>query len=268
MTAGAFGLLLSTQLVGCDALQKPEPEATPTPVPTPKPGIFDPAAFNTKGVSLNAAGDPKLPEYFQVVRIYSGNLVWVRSVDLVKPVTPTTAPKAKPNAPSATPTPAERLTYGAPEIVRLGGIAVPLPGQPGAQESIRTLSSWTLGRKLTLEQDPKYPVDFDEPDLNNLNVPSARRVQIFFEGSKEKTPLNLNRMMIRSGYAVIDEHEPTIFDTKGWFNDEEYARQNRLGLWKLGIIINQRQPPPTKVGVQPTPGAAPAAAPAATPATP
>jgi endonuclease YncB( thermonuclease family) len=237
-----IGAGLSTLLAGCGLFEKPPAEPLPTPVPTPKPDIFDPKAYNTSGVALNAAGDPKLPEYFQIVRIYSGNLLWVRSVDIVTP--PATANKKAP-APGATPVP-ERLTYGAPEIVRLSGIAVPLPGQPGAQESIKTLSNWTLGRKLTIEQDPKYPVDFDEPDLDRVGAKSARRVQIFFEGGggDAKTSLNLNRMMIRSGYAVVDEHEPTIFDVKGWLNDEEYARRNRLGLWKLGIVLNQRVPPP------------------------
>jgi endonuclease YncB( thermonuclease family) len=240
-----LGAGLSTLLAGCGLFEKPPVEPIPTPVPTPKPDIFDPKAYNTNGVALNAAGDPKLPEYFQLVRIYSGNLIWVRSVDVVTPPAPKGGKSAPAPAPGATPAP-ERLTYGAPEIMRLSGIAVPLPGQPGAQESIRTLSNWTLGRKLTIEQDPKYPVDFDEPDLNRVGAKSARRVQIFFEGGggDAKTSLNLNRMMIRSGYAVVDEHEPTIFDTKGWLNDEEYARRNRLGLWKLGIILNQRVPPP------------------------
>ena len=240
-----IGAGISTLLAGCDMFKKPEPEPIPTPVPTPKPDIFDPKAYNTNGVALNAANDPKLPEYFEIVRIYSGNLVWVRSADIVKPAAPADPKKAPTPAPNATPVP-DRLTYGAPEIVRLSGIAVPLPGQPGAQESIKTLSNWTLGRKLTIEQDPKYPVDFDEPDLDRVGARSARRVQIFFEGGSgdAKTSLNLNRMMIRSGYAVVDEHEPTIFNTKGWLNDEEYARRNRLGLWKLGIVLNQRQPPP------------------------
>jgi len=121
--------------------------------------------------------------------------------------------------------------------VRLAGISVPQPGQPGAQESINTLRRWTLGRKLNIQQDSKYPIDLQ----------NRRRVQIFFPGGKDGTQqLNLNRMMVRSGFAVVDVFAPTIFDTKGWLNDEEYARTNRLGLWKLGIVINQRQPPPVK----------------------
>lgn len=254
------GLGLSTLLAGCDAFTPPEPEPTPTPVPAPKPGVFDPKAYTTQGVALNAPNDAKLPEYFEVVRIYSGNLIWIRSVDTVTP------PKPDPKAtPAPGPTPAPLLTYGAPEIVRLAGIAVPLPGQPGGQASIKTLSNWTLGRKLTVEQDPKFPVDFDEPDLNSVGARSARRVQIFFEGGggEQKTSLNLNRLMVRSGYAVVDEHEPTIFDTKGWLNDEEYARQSRLGLWKLGIVLNQRQPPPPP-GSKPTPTPAGSTPPPAT----
>ena len=187
----------------------------------PKPGVFVPTDFNIKGIDLNKAGDPALPEYFEVTRIDSGELLWPRSVDINKVGTP----------------PKDQTTYGAPDVVRLAGIAVPQPGQPGAQESINTLRRWTFGRKLSIEQDGKYPIDLQ----------NRRRVQIFFPGGKGGAEsLNLNRMMVRSGFAVVDVFAPTIFDTKGWLNDEEYARTNRLGLWKLGIVINQRQPPPVK----------------------
>jgi endonuclease YncB( thermonuclease family) len=249
---------LSTLLAGCDMVKAPEPEPTPTPAPLPKPNLFDPALYNTKGVPLNAAGDAKLPEYFEIVRIYSGNLFWIRSADIAATPTPAPPKKGDKAAPAPASTPAKpHTTYGAPEIVRLAGVAVPLPGQPGASEAIKTLNSWTLGRKLSVEQDSKYPVDFDEADLAAVRAPSARRVQIFFEGGAgdKKESLNLNRLMIRSGYAVVDQHEPTIFDTKGWLNDEEYARQSRLGLWKLGIILNGRQKPPpaSKPGAASTP---------------
>jgi hypothetical protein len=149
-----LGIGLSVLLAGCGLFTAPEPDPLPKPVPTPRPGIFDPAAYITHGIALNAPNDPKLPEYFQVVRIYSGNLLWIRSVDVIQPAAPKSASKKAP-APAPAATPAPQLTYGAPEIVRLAGVSVPLPGQPGAQESIKTLSNWTLGRKLTVEQDPK-----------------------------------------------------------------------------------------------------------------
>jgi endonuclease YncB( thermonuclease family) len=268
---------VSALLAGCGVLTAPDPEPTPTPVPTPKPDIFDPKAYTTQGIALNAPGDPKLPEYFEAVQVYSGNLLAVRSVDVVTPPEPKTKGKGG-AAPAATPA-SPTLTYGAPEIVELAGVAVPDPHHPdpsqrqGARESMTTLQNWThdpkthLPRKLTVQQDPKYPVEFDPIKLRAVNatrakpIPSARRVQIFFDGGSgdNKTSLNLNRLMIRSGYAVVDEHEPTIFDTIGWLNDEEYARQSRLGLWKFGIVLNQRQPP-SKPGATPTPTPAPAKA--------
>jgi hypothetical protein len=51
-------------------------------------------------------------------------------------------------------------------------------------------------------------------------------------------------MLIRSGYAVVDLTQPTIFDTQGWLNDEQYARERHLGLWGMGILLNHRLPPP------------------------
>lgn len=275
--------LLCFGLAGCSTFTAPEPEPTPTPVPEPKPGIFDPTSYSTPGIALNAPGDPKLPEYFEVVQVYSGNLLAVRSVD-----TPAAASTKKSDATSASAPPT--LIYGAPDFVELAGVAVPDPRDPnpsqrqGSQESISTLTSWTrdpkthLPRKLTIQQDPRYPVEFDPIKLRAVNatrpkpIPSARRVQIFFDGGSgdSKTQLNLNRLMIRSGYAVVDEHESTIFDTIGWLNDEEYARQNRLGLWKFGIVLNQRQPPP-KPGAKPSPtpqNSAPAPAASPTPSVP
>ena len=212
---------MSTLLAGCGILKAPEPDPILKEPKPPKPGVFVPTDFNTPGIELNKAGDAALPEYFEVTRIDSGEILWPRSVDIKKVGNP----------------PKDQTTYGAPDVMRLAGIVVPQPGQPGAQESINTLRRWTFGRKLTIQQDGKYPVDLQ----------NRRRAQIFFPGGKSGTEqLNLNRMMVRSGFAVVDVFAPTTFDTKGWLNDEEYARTNRLGLWKLGIILNQRQPPPVK----------------------
>ena len=87
-------------------------------------------------------------------------------------------------------------------------------------------------------------------------------------GKNKDQKLNLNRMLIRSGYAVVDIHAPTIFDTKGWLNDEEYARNHRLGLWKY-IVLQSRQQPPIKTTTTTTTKTTtttPAPAPAAPPA--
>src|SRR5690606_21943903 len=103
-----------------------------------------------------------------------------------------------------------------------------------APMAMSTVRQWTLGRQLTIQQDPKYPVDLQ----------SLPRVQVFFPGTgaNQGVNLNLNRMMVRSGYAVVDLLEPTIFDTKGWLNDEEYARRQRAGLWKHIVLQNRQQP--------------------------
>lgn len=220
-SALSFAVAGSTLLAGCGFLEAPEPDQVMLDPEPPKPGVFIPGDYNIKGIELNKAGDAALPEYFEVTRIDSGELLWPRSVDVKQVGTP----------------PKDQLSYGAPDVVRLAGIVTPAPGQPGAQQAIDTVRRWTLGRKLTIEQDGKYPVDLQ----------NRRRVQIFFPGGKDGAQsLNLNRMMVRSGFAVVDVFAPTIFDTKGWLNDEEYARTNRLGLWKLGIVMNQRQPPPVK----------------------
>lgn len=244
---------LSTLVGGCGFLQAPEVEPTPTPVPTPKPDFFNPADYNTKGVELNKVGDPKLPEYFEVTAFDAPDVLIVRSVDVRK-----VGEK-------------EVLSYGAPDRVRLAGVYTARPGSGNANERryapmvMQTVRNWTLGRKLTIEQDPKYPVDLQ----------SIRRVQVFFPGSgpNEGKSLNLNRMLIRSGYAVVDILEPTIFDTKGWLNDEEYARQHRKGLWQHIVLQNRQQPPvktTTRVTVNANAAAAgdPSGAPSAEPAAP
>ena len=118
---------------------------------------------------------------------------------------------------------------------------------------MRTIQNWTLGQSVDVEQDSKYPTTTDPRGAGR------RRVQIFFKGRRTDNPATpqnedttgtrflLNRMMVRSGYAVVDIYSPTSFDTKGWLNDEAYARQQKLGLWGKGIVLGKRLPPPKKI---------------------
>lgn len=207
-------------LGGCNLISPPQPEPAPATPPTPKPGIFNATDYVTHGTPLNVANNPKIPSYFEVVRVDAADLIWLRSVS------------------TATVNNQTQLYYGNPDVVRLAGISTPQKGQPGWQEALLTVQNWTLGQKLTVEQDQQYPLDPQH----------RRRVQIFFLG-RDGGPLagktlDLNRMLIRSGYAVVDITQPTIFDTDGWLNDEQYARERHLGLWGEGILLDHRLPPP------------------------
>ncbi|MDF2439055.1 MAG: nuclease ue [Abditibacteriota bacterium] len=220
----------SLSLAGCDSalqtvLPAPTPVPTPTPVATPRPDVFDPADGITPLQKLNDSdpASPALPDKFRVARVDTGDLVWIQSVSTV-----TRAGKAT-------------KSYGKPDIARLAGIFVPAAGQPGWAETVKTVQNWTLGQEVDVEQDGKYPVDLN----------SRRLIQIFFNGRTPKTAatrFNLNRMLVRSGYAVVDLHAPTSIDVKPWLNDEEYARNHRLGLWGKGIVLYQRIPIPAPKG--------------------
>ncbi|MEO6907879.1 MAG: thermonuclease family protein [Abditibacteriaceae bacterium] len=207
-------------LSGCNVIRRPQPVPVPPVPPAPKPGIFNSTDYVTHGVALNVANDPNLPDYFDVTRVDAADLLWLRSVD------------------STTINNQPQLEYGTADVVRLAGIVTPQKGQPGWHEAVQTVQNWTLGQKLTVEQDPQYPLDTQH----------RRRVQVFFMG-REGGPLagqtlDLNRMLIRSGYAVVDLTQPTIFNTQGWLNDEQYARGRNLGLWGMGILLDHRLPLP------------------------
>lgn len=215
---------------GCSFFQAPEPEPLPAPVAQPEPDFFNPNDYNVKGVELNKAGDPQLPDYFEVTSFEAPDILMVRSVKVSRVGDE------------------EQLSYGAPDRVRLAGIYTPRPDSSNDEErryapmAMQTVRNWTLGRKLNIEQDSRFPLDLQ----------SIRRVQVFFPGGEGGTQmLNLNRMLVRSGYAVVDIQSPTIFDTKGWLNDEEYARSHRLGLWPY-IVMQSRQQPPLRIETEET----------------
>ncbi|MDQ3815349.1 MAG: thermonuclease family protein [Armatimonadota bacterium] len=231
--------LVSFLLSGCEMLlTQPQLTPTPTPVPTPSAVKFEPTENLTATppfVPLNKANDAELPDAFRVERVDSGELIWLRSVEYVqpKPVPPAkgAAPQAAP-APAGTPVP---VTSPRADIMRLAGIVSPAPGQPGWEGAVKTILSWTLRQDVDVEQDAKYPTDLNDRPI----------VMIYFKGRTEKTAsnrYNLNRMMVRSGYAVVDIHSPTSLDVKQWLNDEAYAREHRLGLWGQGIVLQGRLP--------------------------
>lgn len=203
---------------GCVFLHAPEPQPTPTPVPPPKPPYFDPAAGQPQGQPLNKAGDPRLPEAFRIAAATTGDTVAIQSIDIVQMGKP---PKAT-------------TTIGPPDNVKLAGIVAPTV-EPGLQGAINAITNWTAGQNLDVHGDTIYPTNLD----------GLRVVQVFFKGRKgpyEGQTLSLNRMLVRSGWAVVDLYSPTSFDTSQWLYDEAYARTHKLGFWKSGIAVQQRVP--------------------------
>jgi endonuclease YncB( thermonuclease family) len=242
----ALSAALCSVVSGCGLLQAPAPAVLPAPPEKPKPDFFNPADYNTKGIELNKEGDDKLPDYFEVSGFDEPDVLQVRGVE-VKKVGTGEAER-------------EQLSYTTPIRVRLAGIYTARASSPNPEErryspmAMQAVRNWTLGRKLSIEQDSKFPVDLQ-------NLP---RVQIFFPGGEGgKQSINLNRFMVRTGYAVVDILEPTIFDTKGWLNDEQFAREHKKGLWPF-IVMQSRQQPFLKFKATATaPGSTPGAAPTA-----
>lgn len=262
-TSRFFLLLVAAPLLipvagGCVFLKAPEPDPTPTPPPIPKAPFFEPTAGQLRGpgisTPLNKAGDPVLPDAFRIAGATSGDRVTIQSVDTVQAGTP----------------PKPVLTLGAPDPVRLGGIVAPTT-EPALSLAKKTISDWTAGRDLEVDIDARYPTD-----LNGVRI-----VHVFYKGRKgpyEGQTLSLNRMLVRSGNAVVDLYSPTAFDTSQWLLDEAYAKRHKLGFWAFGTAIQQRIPVPvaqskgtgarSKVSIQPTTRGAAPLTPPATPTNP
>ncbi len=199
---------------GCGQITGPAPDPEPTKVPMPKPDYFDPKDFVTAGTPLNAADDASKPNYFQLDQVLSGTTLKLIGVS--------------------------KGVLGTSNIYHLEGIVTPEKGQQGYDQTIKTIQDWTVGQHLDVELDTKYPFDND----------NEKQVQVYFFGSgTDKPRLLLNRMLVRSGYAVCDLDQATSANVEGWLNDEQFARQHvpPLGLWSTGIFttIAHRQPPPT-----------------------
>jgi len=226
---------------GCSLLEAPEPEPAPPPPPTPRPGVFVPEDYTGKEAAppperLNAPDNAAKPSFFELVSVESDPAEHAIILALRAVKVQTTEGK-------------EVRQYGAPSLMRLAGILAPGAGQPGGAEVFKTVRDWTLGQQLDVDQDKRYPTDLkDRP-----------RIQVFFKGRSGETkdkPLLLNRMMVRSGYAIVDIFAPTTLDNKGWLNDEQYARKQTnpltkmpgLGLWAWNpsplVVLGQRLPAP------------------------
>jgi endonuclease YncB( thermonuclease family) len=234
---------------GCSAvtantpfLQAPTPMPTATLVPTPAPPFFNPAAGipNPPLPHLNAPGDPVKPDAFRIASAITGDTVALQSVDTVKVGNPAR----------------DVVSVGPADTVKLAGIVAPTT-DPGLQGARSAISGWTVGQDLDVDQDPKFPVD----------ASGTRLMQVYFKGRKlpdlppgakappsrrsyEGVTLSLNRMLVRSGWAVVDLYSPTSFDTSQWLLDEAYARKNRLGFWKFGQVVQQRVPVKTAPGTR------------------
>ena len=219
--------VLVSVLGGCIFIKQPEPMPTPTPVATPSPDIaqFDPSEGSPKGTPLNnqagGTANTALPDSFRAAFIASGQEL------VLQPVKTRPAAGKKP----------AQVVLGAADTnnpVRLAGILVPTGSQTGAQETIAVIQTWIAGQDLDVDIDPVFPTDTD----------NKRRVQIFFKARQEPYAgqrMSLNRMLVRSGYAIVDLYSPTSFDQNQWLYDETFARENNLGLWKTDTFRRLQQ---------------------------
>lgn len=208
--------LLAPLIGGC--LKAPPTAPVPTPVPSPTPPYFDPRAGQTVGKPLNVPNDPVSPDAFRITGALSGDRISIQSIDTVQAGNP----------------PKPVVTLGTPDTVRLAGIVAPTR-EPGLQAARNAITNWTAGKDVDVSTDLKFPTDIE----------GVRIVQVIFKGGKGPfldQPLSLNRMLVRSGNAVVDLYSPTSFDTMQWLSDEAYARRHKLGFWKFGVAIQQRVP--------------------------
>ena len=185
---------------------------------------FDPTEGSPKGTSLNnqAGGtvNPALPDSFRVALIASGQDLVIQPVKKIASAT---------GAPQVVLGPADTLNP-----VRLAGIVVPTGSQTGAGESIGVIQTWLAGQDLDVDIDPVFPTDTD----------NRRRVEVFFTARTAPYAgqrMSLNRMLVRSGYAIVDLYSPTSFDQTQWLYDETFARESNLGLWKTDAFARLQQ---------------------------
>jgi hypothetical protein len=253
--------LAALALPGCSLIQGPPVAAAPPIVQKPLFPVFDATDYLTPWTAT------KMPGFYRVTGVTSGEILTIQGVNMV--------PKGRTMI----------KQYGVPAAVRLSGIVAPAPGQPGWQNTTNKVSSWLAGKEdLEVEVDPKYPVDLQNhrmvqvyfhPSAKGAGTGGSSSAGARSTGSSSSrsssTALssagasstgssstgasasgerwNLNRMLVHTGYAVVDLFGATSIDVQKWLNDEEFAKNyvdrktgtiKPLGLWGLGITIPQR----------------------------
>lgn len=158
-------------------------------------------------------------------------------------------------APGATPLPGTVPVPGTTRTATATATPVASAGKTGATRATATISVVTPGagaratgtavpvayiasQPLDVYQDPKYPIDSENRRLVEVFFKSVNATKAVPVGAQ----LSLNRMLIRSGWAVVDLYSPTAFDQQSWLLDESYARRRKLGLWRYGVALQQRLP--------------------------
>jgi hypothetical protein len=180
-----------------------------------------------------------------------------------------------------TPAPARGTAAGGTATISAlpSGTALPLGTARGVATTSSV--AYIASQPLDVFQDPKYPIDsenrrlvqafftskgggsafYTPEEVAALNAEAAQsaapgtgRTQTQAASPrltvaktsppliKAGTALSINRMLIRSGWAVVDLYSPTSFDQQAWLLDESYARKRRLGLWRYGVALQQRVP--------------------------
>lgn len=180
-----------------------------------------------------------------------------------------------PGAPSAKTTPTPAPAKGTASSGTATIAVVPSSGTKGGA-AIAPSTAYIASQPLDVFYDPKYPIDsenrrlvqaffvskgggsafYTPEEVAALNAQAAQEAAANKQPApapltvvkksppliKAGTALSINRMLIRSGWAVVDLYSPTSFDQQSWLLDESYARKRRLGLWRYGVALQQRVP--------------------------
>ena len=195
------------------------------------------------GVIVPAPNTPGYEEALQATRNWAQGqplVVGAPGAKLTSGATPSPGAKLTPGV-----APIAGATPGAAPLARRGQTAtatisvVPAPGgRARATGTAAPVPVYVPSQSLDVFEDPKYPIDSENRKLVEVFFKSVNATKAVPSG----TVLSLNRMLIRSGWAVVDLYSPTAFDQQSWLLDESYARRRKLGLWRYGVALQQRVP--------------------------